>query len=207
MSAVRGVLDHLVVTADRLDAGVAKVEAATGMAMSGGGTHDVMGTHNRLLSLGMGEYLEVIAVDPDAAAPKRARWFDLDRQGAGAALSHWALRVDDLDRALREAPVGAGEIVALSRGPYQWRMAVPQDGRLPFDGLFPGLIEWDGPHPADEMPGSEARLVSLTLSHPDAEGLSQALSGLISDPRLRVICGPKSLTADVSVGAEIVRLT
>ena len=37
-----------------------------------------MGTHNRVLGMAGGMYLEVIAIDPDAAAPERPRWFGLD---------------------------------------------------------------------------------------------------------------------------------
>jgi hypothetical protein len=38
-----------------------------------------MGTHNRLLKLGEGFYLELIAIDPQAPPPGRPRWFGLDR--------------------------------------------------------------------------------------------------------------------------------
>ena len=37
-----------------------------------------MGTHNRLLGLGTNVYLEVIAIDTEAAPPARPRWFSLD---------------------------------------------------------------------------------------------------------------------------------
>ena len=62
-------LDHLVVSAATLAEGVAYVEEALGVAMAGGGEHAHMGTHNRLLSLGPSDYLEVIAVDPLYARP------------------------------------------------------------------------------------------------------------------------------------------
>jgi hypothetical protein len=54
-----------------------------------------MGTHNRLLKLGAGRFLEVIAIDPEAPAPGRRRWFDLDapfmrqRLARGPDLIHW----------------------------------------------------------------------------------------------------------------------
>jgi hypothetical protein len=56
--------DHLVVAARELAVGVAWVESRLGVPMGAGGRHDVMGTHNRLLSLGPGRFLEVIAIDP-----------------------------------------------------------------------------------------------------------------------------------------------
>ena len=69
--------DHLVVPCARLAEGVAHVEAMLGVKMAPGGKHAVMGTHNALLGLGA-IYLEVIAADPDAPAPGRPRWFNLD---------------------------------------------------------------------------------------------------------------------------------
>jgi len=203
---MQATLDHLVVTADRLERGVAQVERALDLTMSGGGAHPVMGTHNRLLSLGPADYLEVIAVDPDAPQPDRARWFDLDRQAPGAALTHWALRVDDLDAALARAPHGAGEPVALTRGAYSWRMAVAQDGRLPFDGLFPGLIAWNGAHPAPALSETGARLVALELTHPKADALRRALAPLVQDRRLIVRAGPVKITAQIDVGGKTVTL-
>ncbi|HEX6635378.1 MAG TPA: VOC family protein, partial [Usitatibacter sp.] len=71
-------LDHLVVAARTLEEGAAWVEAALGVPTVAGGKHDLMGTHNRLLGLDGRRYLEVIAIDPSAPPPARARWFGLD---------------------------------------------------------------------------------------------------------------------------------
>ena len=134
------------------------------MAPVPGGKHPTMGTHNRLLRIGEREFLEVIAIDPDAAAPPRPRWFDLDapamraRLAQGPALIHWVERRADLEAALRDysEPV---EILALSRGAYRWRIGVPRDGRLPAGGALPTLIQWEGEmHPADALPDSGCRL-------------------------------------------------
>ncbi len=72
-------IDHLVIVATDLDTGCAFVTDALGVALQPGGVHSRMGTHNRLLHLGPGLYLEVIAVDPSAIRPDRARWFGLDQ--------------------------------------------------------------------------------------------------------------------------------
>ena len=75
-------LDHLVIGAATLEQGAAWCEATFGVAPGPGGKHALMGTHNRLLSLACEAfprcYLEIIAIDPDAPAPARRRWFDLD---------------------------------------------------------------------------------------------------------------------------------
>ncbi|MGZ6164169.1 MAG: VOC family protein, partial [Myxococcaceae bacterium] len=52
-------LDHLVVAGETLD--TSGLDAVLGVALSGGGKHARMGTHNRLLRLGTDAYLELIA--------------------------------------------------------------------------------------------------------------------------------------------------
>jgi hypothetical protein len=193
--------DHLVVTATDLAAGAAEVEAALGVPLEPGGRHATMGTHNRLLSLGPGLYLEVIAPDPGLPAPAQPRWFDLDRFAGPARLTHWAARTGDLDAALAAAPPGTGRIHALARDAFRWRVAIPEDGRHPFGGAFPLLIEWQGPaHPADRLTDRGCRLERLTLRHPAAAALRAALEGL-ADPRIAVEPGGPGLEARIATPA------
>jgi hypothetical protein len=138
---------HLVVAASSLDAGSARCEATLGATPVEGGRHATMGTHNRLLGLdAVGPYrrmfLEIIAVDPQAPAPARARWFDLDRPALRDAVAvrprlvHWVARCNDLDRAvaaLREAGHDPGDAVAAERmtahSLLRWRISLRGDGR------------------------------------------------------------------------------
>lgn len=180
-------LDHLVITATDLVAGTAEIEDRLGLPLAPGGRHAAMGTHNRLLSLGPEEYLEVIAIDPEAPPPGRARWFALDAYDGAPALTHWAARTGDLDAALAVAPEGSGTALFLARGDLRWRMAVPEGGRAPFSGLFPALLEWQGAaHPAPRLPDHGARLEALVLESPEAEALRAALAPLLSDPRCEI---------------------
>jgi hypothetical protein len=156
--------DHLVVAARTLEEGSM---SRLGAPMVPGGKHALMGTHNRLLSLGHRRFLEVIAIDPGAPAPPRPRWFGLDTPAMkaqldrGPALIHWVMRTDDIENALREYPE-AVEILQLERGEYRWRIGVPRDGRLPCDGACPTLIQWEGGlHPADRLPESGCMLLDL----------------------------------------------
>src|SRR5690606_1359383 len=87
--------DHLAISARSLAEGAAKVERLLGVGTVPGGRHALMGTHNRLLSLGPTEYLEVIAIDPDAPDPGRPRWFRLDAFAGPPRLSNWVVAVDD----------------------------------------------------------------------------------------------------------------
>ncbi|MDJ0626647.1 MAG: VOC family protein [Rhodobacter sp.] len=180
-------LDHLAVSAASLDEGTAYVEAALGVPVLAGGVHPAMGTHNRLLSLGPGLYLEVIAIDPNASAPGRPRWFDLDTFAGRPHLTNWVARTDDLHAALAAAPGGAGVPMELARGNLRWKMAVPDDGRLPFDGGFPALIEWQGAdHPSRNLADTGCRLTALEIVHPKAADLRAALARLAEFPMVSV---------------------
>ena len=74
-------LDHITVIAPTLAEGVSHVHEYLGLQVPFGTRHDYMGTHNHRLQLGNGVYLEIVALDPDGAAPDRARWFGLGNPG------------------------------------------------------------------------------------------------------------------------------
>ncbi len=187
-------LDHLAVTCADLGAGVAWVEAALGVTMQPGGQHAHYATHNRLLGLGAGLYLEVIAPDPAAPAPGHPRWFALDHAGV-PRLGNWIVAVDDLGAALAALPE-AGRAVALTRGALSWQIGVPQDGSLPLGGAMPTLIAWgEGvAHPSARLADQGVRLIALRVQHPQAAALRGRLAGL-DDPRVTLVEGPPGLRA------------
>lgn len=188
--------DHLVVGSIDLDAARAHVEDALGVAMQPGGAHAVFHTHNALMGLEDGLYLEAIAPNPKVPAPARPRWYDLDRYAGDAALSNWACAVEDMDAALADMPDGAGAPVAVSRDALSWRMAVSVDGTTPFDNLWPVLIEWpEGVHPAANLNPTGVRLRRFTLMHPDGEALAALLSRHLKDDRVAVEVGEVALHA------------
>lgn len=182
-------LDHLAVVAATLDDGAEHVRSRLGVTVAGGGKHPHMGTHNQLI--GMGDlYLEVIAIDRDAIRPVWPRWFDLDNFAGMARLANWVVRCDDIDRELMASPADAGAAVSLARGDYRWRMAIPPNGQLPFDGAFPALIEWQGhAHPAQALPDSGLRLRRLEISHPEAVALRAMMAARLTDQRVVIVDG------------------
>ena len=169
-------LDHLVVAARTLDEGARWIEQRVGVAPAGGGKHAAMGTHNRLLSLGPEAYLEVIAIDPDAPAPGRPRWFSLDtpqmssRLAQGPALIHWVARTDDIERELARRGDRDVDVLDMQRGDFRWRIAVPRDGLLRDEGTAPTLIQWISPSPATVLPDAGIRLQQLQLREPGKGG-------------------------------------
>jgi hypothetical protein len=81
----------------------------------------------------------------------------------------------------------AGRAVALERGALRWRMAVPEDGRLAFDGLFPALIEWQSPvPPGTALPASGLTLQGLVVTHPEAAALQALLAPHLDAPLVRI---------------------
>jgi Glyoxalase-like domain len=174
----RARVDHLVVAAPTLAAGVAWCEARLGVTPGPGGEHPLMGTHNRLFNVSgerfPGCFFEIIAIDPAAPRPARARWFGLDEIDLrdGPRLIHFVARTSRL-AARRDALLACGarpgEPIRASRatpaGLLQWTILVADDGRLDAGGAMPTLIEWDEPslHPCNRLPASGVRLCRLTL--------------------------------------------
>jgi hypothetical protein len=211
----RAQIDHLVVAARTLDEGVAWCEAALGVVPRPGGEHALFGTHNRLVRLACAQapraYLEIIALNPQATPTRPAglkRWFDLDDPALKARLAqhgpqlvHWVASVPDVDAAaasLRALGIQRGPLIAATRptpsGLLQWRITVRDDGRRLFDGALPTLIQWGETHPADAMPASGLALRGLSLRHPDAHRLRQAL-GAIGLEHVAVAPDTAALTA------------
>ena len=192
--------DHIAIAGETLAEATQHVETALGVSLQSGGEHAVYGTHNSLLGVAQGLYLEAIAINPQAQPQRQPRWFDLDRFKGPARLTNWICRCDDLDATLAALPAGFGVPVSLQRGDLKWRMAVPSDGILPFDGWAPALIEWEGTaHPAALLPKSDATLTGLTVSHPQVAELEALLAPHLNDPRIRFEQGTAGLRATFEV--------
>ncbi|CAB3790278.1 hypothetical protein LMG28614_03036 [Paraburkholderia ultramafica] len=195
-------LDHLVISARTLDEGTQYIADTLGVAPAGGGAHPLMRTHNRLLNLWGGVYLEVIAIDPHAASAANAqadgsaprpRLFALDdpathaRLENGPYLSHWVARVERPKRLSTwqtQYPQRIAPIVPMTRGDFSWSLSVPDDGAFPAwqgagNGVLPSLIQWDSPqHPSTTLPATSLALKALKAVHPQAELVSAQLQWL-----------------------------
>jgi hypothetical protein len=214
-------VDHLVIACDSLEQGIAWCVTTLGVQPSGGGKHPLMGTHNRVLSIG-GErfpdcYLELIAIDPEAEAIGRPRWFGLDDPALQAAarerprLIHAVARTRMIDMVrwgLINCGLNPGEPLAAQRdspqGLLKWRITVRDDGRTECAGALPTLIEWQGPHPCEHLPRSPVALHELVLrgvppqahavlklpsvqAAPLDAGARAPLSATLDSPRGRVV--------------------
>jgi hypothetical protein len=196
--APAAVFDHLVVAAATLEQGESYLEERLGARLQRGGKHGAMGTHNSLVKLGAKCYLEVIAVDPEASAPSRPRWFALDTPALQETLRdrphliHWVARTTDIDAARHAFVVDPGKTRKLRRAAFEWRITVPVDGHLPAGGVLPSLIQWaDARHPADAMPESGLRLVALAGAHPQPGLVRATLAALALGDTIKITYGER----------------
>ena len=172
-------LDHLVVGAATLHQGREWARETLGVVPIAGGRHAFMGTHNLVLRLDGPErelYLEIIAIDPDAADTGRRRWFDLDDPAVQQALQveprliAWVARSDGLEgdrQRLVAAGFDPGAVHAAERdtpsGTLRWRITIREDGRRLAGGAIPPLIAWGTPSPAGSLPPSGLSLERLVV--------------------------------------------
>jgi hypothetical protein len=175
-------IDHIVIGASSLDEGARWLEEQLGVALSPGGQHPAMGTHNGVLRIGEDIYLELIAIDPALAPPSHPVWFSLGKPAVQAGLKReprllaFVARTDAIEEAAARFPP-FGEVESLSRGAFSWRISVPPDGGLIEGGVLPYLIRWEGENrPARSLPASGVSLRALDLRHPGPDRIAAALA-------------------------------
>ena len=216
-------VDHLVVAAASLDDGVQWCETTLGITPGPGGRHALMGTHNRLFKIASPDhpraYFEIMAINPDAPAPGRRRWFDMDDDALrerisrlGPQLAHFVASVSDIDAAvaaLKTLGIDRGKVLSASRstpaGLLQWQITVRDDGQRLFDGCLPTLIQWSGAHPTRAMPDSGIALQTLQLSHPQAAVLAAACRA-IGLGSVSVQAGPAGLAATLQTSRGLLSI-
>jgi Glyoxalase-like domain len=226
-------IDHLVVMAATLEAGVAWCEATLGITPSAGGEHEKYGTHNRLFKIASPKhplaYFEIIAINPGAATTKRsqvARWFDMDNKALQKSVAQeprlvtFVASTDDIKaarHALRTQEIERGQIVHASRksnkGTLNWQITVREDGERLFNGCLPTLIQWGKPdaaeplrlHPRNSLPRSGVTLQSIAISHPSSLKL-QAAYEAIGLEGVAIDTGAANITATLQTPKGLVQL-
>ena len=188
-------VDHLVWATPDLARGVDEIEALTGVRASPGGKHPSWATHNALLSLGPGVYLEILAPDPSVPAPVRARPFGLDGLRTPRLLTWAAQEADLAGRIAAVARIGIdlGEILSGGRVrpdgvALSWRLTSP---RAMFEGgVVPFLIDWgSSPHPSATA-ARGLKLVDLRAGHPEPERVRSVLEACGVDLAVELAAEP-----------------
>lgn len=178
--------DHFAVAARSLDEGAAWLRDRLGVDLQPGGKHPLLGTHNMLLAVGPREYLELIAMDPDAPPNDNPGWFGLKTFTGPPRIAGWVLRQRPLD-----APTGT-YVAQVTRANLRWRITLPEAGQMPGDGTTPMRIEWGDAHPCDTLPDHGFRMAGLTVHAPSGLDLT------VPDPRIAIMSAPAGITARVS---------
>ena len=189
MTQLKTELDHIVVAARSLDEGREWARHVLGVEPADGGKHDGLATHNVLVKFDAKRYLEIIAIDPQAGAPSRPRWFGLDTHEVRSSIAHeprlvaWVARCSGAANAIEHlaaTPDYDGRVVLpASRNDFRWRFAFTVDGRRISGGVTPHLIQWDcKAHPCDRLIDQSVSLNSLTLGAVVPERVAATLEGL-----------------------------
>lgn len=186
-------LDHIMWGARDLDAGIAFLEARTGVRAVFGGVHPKRGTRNALLSLGKRQYLEILALDPAQTNAQDARAKELEHLAAPRILT-WAAAtrdIDALDKKLRAAGLETSGVIPGAREKpdgtvLRWKtLAVGEQD----EDVVPFVIEWDpaSRHPSVDSPGG-CTIRELRLEHPDSAKINRLLAAM--GLRVRARQGP-----------------
>ena len=176
-------LDHIAISGKTLDEASDHIESSLGVKLQEGGCHDRYGTHNRLLSLADGIYLEAIAINPKAEKPAYPRWFNLDNFDGTPRITNWICRSENIYLEFKNIFFENAEIIHITRNKLKWFMALPKNGILPFDGAFPALLQWKTNPPTTKLVPSGCSLKHMTIFHPEAAKLRKKIQ-IFNDPRI-----------------------
>lgn len=188
--------DHVVVATPDLQATVAEVTRATGVAPEAGGVHPRFGTCNYLLTFGEAGYLELIGIDPQNTEASGPRPFGLDRI-TETHVSTWVIHPPSLTQAVaaaRDAGLDLGDPMPGSRRTaegelLEWELT--RDHAAEPTGLIPFLIDWGATSSPATTLTARLELVELAASHPDPEQITPVLAALGTE--LDVVRGPAGL--------------
>lgn len=178
-------VDHLILGVDDLARGMADFERRTGVRPVKGGVHPGRGTQNALVSLGDGQYVEIMAPSHEPGTPSdpRTRFSALTPVG-------WALHTEDLAgvvTALKTAGMDVSGITPGARARPDGRRLEWRTASVMGDGLHsaPFFIAWgqNTPHPSGESP-TGCRLAHLAMAEPSPATLQRFLD--LSGVRVRV---------------------
>ena len=108
-------IDHFAVSGMKLEEATEYVESTLGYKMEKGGKHKLFGTHNNLLGLKDGLYIEAIAVDPAVKNLKFSRWINLDNFYGDPKLTNWICNCENIDQCILDLDVDVGDILKIRR--------------------------------------------------------------------------------------------
>ena len=161
-------IDHFVFGANTLSEGSNAIKNILNEDLSEINTHETMGTHNRVISLGS-SYLEIIASDPENQNANSNTWFNLSNKIYREKflkipkLISFVISSDDLS-----SSIFFEKEFFVSRNKYKWFFKKPNfeylnKNNFTNTNLFPSLINWQSVSPLNEMKKSSYVFESLEI--------------------------------------------
>lgn len=190
-------IDHVILAATDLDAAAARLEAEHGLVATGGGRHEGVGTHNRIVPLG-GGYLELMAVADPAEAERSplGRILAATIAERAGGLMAWCVAVEDVEVVARRLGT---DLSLIAREGLTARLTGVAEAMA--EPTLPFFIERD-PGVADPGAAGDAGGLTRVEVSGDAARLHDWLGG--EQLPLRVVDGPPALRA-VGIGDRELR--
>ena len=151
-------LDHIVYAFPDLIYGIEYIREVLEVEPVYGGRHINFGTHNALIGLSQGIYLEIIAPDPDNNLVKPPRWMGVDELKTRGVITRLALKTENISEDLkligtidnRAHLSGKGNRITNTGDLLSWHMSYPFP--TPLVDPVPFLVQWKTNfHPADHL--------------------------------------------------------
>jgi catechol 2,3-dioxygenase-like lactoylglutathione lyase family enzyme len=195
--------DHFIVLVNHLENAIATYQRL-GFDVRVGGEHPAFGSHNALVALADGTYIELVAFK-DATRAARSFWSAaVNKLRAGEGWGGFVLASNDLAndvaqwqrRALRVSAPSAGARVRPDGVRVEWHIALCDNSPV---GLLPLLIQDDTPRAwrieaSTQGLGSRARVHQVVVAVKNAERASRMYSALLDAEPIRV----RNVTGDVT---------
>jgi hypothetical protein len=189
-------IDHVILAAADLDSAADRLERDHGLKAAGGGRHEGLGTHNRIVPLG-GGYLEILAVaDPgEAARSPLGRALAARIAETGDGLMGWAVAVEDVEPVAERLGT---EVSTIARQGLSARLTgVAEAMAEPF---LPFFISRDHGIPDPGAEGDASGIEWIELSG-NADRLADWLGG--AELPLRLVEGPPAVRA-IGIGGRTI---
>ena len=161
-------IDHFVFGANTLSEGTNTIKKFLNEDLSEINTHESMGTHNRVISLGS-NYLEIIALDPKNPNANSNTWFNLSDK----IYREKFLKIPKLISFVISSEELKNSIFfekkfLVSRNKYKWFFKKPnfeylKKNNFTNTNLFPSLINWQSVSPLNDMKKSSYIFESLEI--------------------------------------------
>ena len=173
-------IDHIVYAVPDLHKAIKALGKKLGVEPVYGGKHQTFGTHNALVGLGKGCYLELLAADQENTDVFPPRWMGVDIISK-PTITRWAIVSDDIDEQARKLQNINPDMGHVQQGMrrktdgslLRWKLAMPLP--KPEVEVIPFILDWQGSiHPSHDLENT-CSIHSFSLGHPNARYMSHAL--------------------------------